>query len=120
MLQRDRAVLTALLDHCDHIIQACQSVPDPHSTFLHDYPFQTRLCSRLMELGRLNSQLSDQVRELAPPIPWEVVEEVQNAYAIYCDPRDLGSVWEVLLCDVPILAAFYRTMLSKPTPGGNV
>ena len=119
MLQRDRAVLTALLDLCTHITQTCRSVPDPQGTFLRDYLFQTRLCSSLIQLAQLNGDLSDQLQEAAPPISWEVVDEVRDAYAIYCDPGNLESVWDVLRFDVPMLAAFYQSVLTQSETGGT-
>ena len=109
---QDRGVLEKMAALCGQITGKLEEHPQPDRAFLEHYPLQTALCSALIDLARLGGELSEDIPVQSLPFSWEVAEKVRDAYAIYCDPDDLGEVWDVLRCDIPMLNNFCQQLLN--------
>lgn len=100
------------------IIGYCQRIESNLKRFDYDYPtfeadhlFQDACCMCVVQIGELVAQISDDVKNRAPSIPWRAIKDTRNFYVHAYGSIDLPSVWETLVNDIPALATVCEELL---------
>ena len=74
-----------------------------YAAFVSDYLFQDACCMCVVQIGELVGQLSDEIKQSSPAIPWRVIKDTRNFYVHAYGAIDLPSVWDTLNSDIPAL-----------------
>ena len=64
------------------------------------------------QIGELVAQLSDEVKQQNPAIPWRVIKDTRNFYVHAYGAIDIPSVWDTLNHDIPALKSACEAILS--------
>lgn len=65
----------------------------------------------VIQIGKLVSTLSEDVKQQYPDIPWRVIKDTRNFYVHAYGAVDLPSVWETLVNDIPALKEMCEKLL---------
>lgn len=65
----------------------------------------------VVQIGELVNQLSEQVKQSNPAIPWRIIKDTRNFYVHAYGSIDLPSVWDTLEHDIPGLKAACEQIL---------
>lgn len=66
----------------------------------------------IVQIRELVSQLSDEVKQQNPAIPWRVIKDTRNFYVHAYGAIDISSVWDTLNHDIPDLKSACEAILS--------
>ena len=110
---RDRKLLDKIVAYCDRIGDNLSRYDADYSAFLSDAMFQDACCMCVIQIGELVGELSDEVKALAPSVPWRVIKDTRNFYVHAYGAIDLESVWETLIHDIPALKSACQTLLAR-------
>lgn len=100
-IQKDKVLLyrDAEQDYLAKIIGYCHRIDSNLKRFNCDYPtfetnhlFQDARCICVVQIGELVGQLSDEVKESSPSIPWRTIKDTRNFYVHAYGSIDLPSV----------------------------
>ena len=67
----------------------------------------------VIQIGELVGELSENVKELHPSVPWRVIKDTRNFYVHAYGAIDLPSVWETLINDIPALRNACEDIISQ-------
>lgn len=92
-----------IIMYCTRIADNLERYHHDYAAFESDYLFQDACCMCVVQIGELAGQLSDEVRQNSPAIPWRVIKDTRNFYVHAYGAIDLPSVWDTLNNDIPAL-----------------
>ena len=67
----------------------------------------------IVQIGELAGQLSKDVKQQSPAIPWRVIKDTRNFYVHAYGAIDLSSVWDTLNKDIPALRDACKELMEK-------
>lgn len=77
--------------------------------FSRDTALQDAVIRRLMIIGEAATKLTDEIKNMAPDIPWKTIIAFRNVAIHDYTNISMGKVWEIYTSELPKL----RTQLSK-------
>jgi uncharacterized protein with HEPN domain len=83
------------------------------SAFEQDELLQVWFLRHLQIIGEAARRLPDEVRDLAPDIPWHKIIGMRNILVHGYFAIDLDVVWDAVQRDVPLLKAAVEALLKK-------
>lgn len=66
----------------------------------------------VVQIGKLVSQLSDEVKSQNEAIPWRIIKDTRNFYVHAYGSIDIPSVWDTLINDIPALKTACENILT--------
>lgn len=104
------------------ILEAIAAIDRYHdrvrSAFEQDELLQVWFLRHLQIIGEAARRLPDEVRDLAPDIPWHKIIGMRNILVHGYFAIDLDVVWDAVQRDVPLLKAAVEALLTKPEDQG--
>ena len=67
---------------------------------------------RIVQVGELVSQLSDETKAQNKAIPWRIIKDTRNFYVHAYGAIDIPSVWDTLENDIPALKTACEEILT--------
>ena len=110
--ERDRGNLERMLIHCRRIEDAKRRFGNTAETFSSDYDYQDVVNMNVFQLGEITNQLSDELKESIPEIPWHKIYGIRNIIAHAYVIVDSRTIWETIQTDIPDFAKIIRNYLS--------
>ena len=100
---RDREYLIRMIEYCDRIGSACERFGKTFESFIADPDYRDVINMNLFQIGELANQVSDELREEHPEVPWNQMYGIRNILAHAYIKIDDKIVWETVEKDIPIL-----------------
>lgn len=67
----------------------------------------------VVQIGELVSQLSDDVKQKNPAVPWRIIKDTRNFYVHAYGAIDVAAVWDTLEHDIPSLKVACEVILER-------
>lgn len=110
---RDQILLNKIIMYCDRISDNIARNKNSYSSFETDMMFQDACCMCIIQIGELVGQLSDEIRNQNPSVPWRTIKDTRNFYVHAYGSIDVASVWETLQQDIPLLKESCKKILNS-------
>lgn len=110
---RDEAILRKIVAYCVRIADNLERYHHDYAAFETDLLFQDACCMCIVQIGELAGQLSKDVKQQSPAIPWRVIKDTRNFYVHAYGAIDLSSVWDTLNKDIPALRDACKELMEK-------
>ena len=108
---RDRSILTHILNYCRQIDETIQRFGD-RETFVADTIFQNAVAMCLLQIGELAGHLSEGYRLTHSQVPWRQIKALRNIIAHNYGSIDAETAWEIVESDIPNLRTYCIDELS--------
>ena len=95
--------------YCRRIADNLERYHHDFSAFENDHLFQDACCMCVVQIGELVSQLSDDVKQKKPAVPWRIIKDTRNFYGAI----DVAAVWDTLEHDIPSLKVACEAILER-------
>jgi uncharacterized protein with HEPN domain len=109
-LRDDRERLADILEAID---RAQRYAVRGRTAFERDELIQVWMVQQLMIIGEAASQLSSEIRERSPEIPWRRIVGLRNRLVYAYFQADLALVWSVVEHDLPSLGKAVADLLDE-------
>ena len=86
--------------YCRRIADNLERYHHDFSAFENDHLFQDACCMCVVQIGELVSQLSDDVKQKNPAVPWRIIKDTRNFYVHAYGAIDVAAVWDTLEHDI--------------------
>lgn len=67
----------------------------------------------VVQICELVSQLSDDVKQKDPAVPWRIIKDTRNFYVHAYGAIDVAAVWDTLEHDIPSLKVACEAILER-------
>jgi uncharacterized protein with HEPN domain len=111
-LRDDRERLADILEAID---RAQRYAVRGRAAFESDELIQAWMVQQLMVIGEAASQLSGEMRERSPEVPWRRIVGLRNRLVHAYFQADLVLVWSVVVQDLPSLRKAVADLLDEST-----
>ena len=91
--------------YCDRIAENLARYQNSYESFESDVLLQDACCMCIIQIGELAGQLSEEIKNQNPSVPWRTIKDTRNFYVHAYGSIDIPSVWETLQQDIPALKA---------------
>lgn len=109
---RDKNILSHILEYCEQIEKCFLKFGNSHEDFLSDVVFRNALSMPVFQIQELSIHLSDEFKEKTKnEIPWKELRGMRNLFAHNYLEMDIEIIWEAATEDVPHLKEFCETQL---------
>ncbi len=89
--------------YCDRIAENLARYQNSYESFESDALLQDACCMCIIQIGELAGQLSEEIKNQNPSVPWRTIKDTRNFYVHAYGSIDIPSVWETLQQDIPML-----------------
>ena len=111
-MRDDRERLADILEAID---RAQRYAVRGRAAFESDELIQAWMVQQLMVIGEAASQLSGEMRERSPEIPWRRIVGLRNRLVHAYFQADLALVWSMVVHDLPSLRKAVADLLDEST-----
>lgn len=111
----DRAVsyLKSVIKYCRDILDIQKNYMT-YEDFLNNKSYQYSVSFCIEQIGELTKKLRDEgYSDKYPNIPWNEISGLRNRIAHGYDAVDIEMVYDISVCDIPILLDNYLEILAK-------
>ena len=81
--------------------------------FAEDFVVKNAVSMRILQIGELDSKLSDEFKNKYNALPWKDIKAMRNIAAHNYGEIDLEVLWETFINDVPDLKQYCQIILKK-------
>ncbi|MDR2558638.1 MAG: DUF86 domain-containing protein [Oscillospiraceae bacterium] len=106
MSSKDLNVLCRIIKYCNQINETCNDFDNSKKKFTESVTFRNAVCLCLLQIGELGNQLSEEFKENSKEIPWRSIKFLRNIVAHDYDKVDYDIVWDICICEIPVLLKF--------------
>ena len=110
MLEEERLRLLAIAERIALVLSWTAGVDE--AEFLADLKSRDAAAMSLLVIGETSRRLREETKARAPEIPWPAIISLRNRIAHGYETVDHQLVWQVLIEDLPALAAAVQRLLS--------
>jgi len=101
MNDKDKIILQKIIGYIDDIIQ--YSLGFDSTSFLQDKKTMSACAFGILQIGELSKELSDEVQDQNPIIPWKSIRGMRNRIAHDYVNIDSMVLWDTVKTDLPKL-----------------
>ncbi len=95
----NKAILLRILDNIDHIESLLSTMTE--ATFLSELKDFNAVCLELIQIGEKVNQLSPEVYDAYPEVPWHELYGLRNRIVHGYDKINKDIIWATLQQDIP-------------------
>jgi len=113
MKDGDISRIRHMLYYCDRVNNTVNRCQNSFDVFSKDWDFYNSISMSIMQIGECASGLSEEFRnDTKNSIPWGLVRAMRNMFAHEYYVMDKETIWETATHDIPLVAAFCRSLVS--------
>lgn len=101
--EKDRNIISLILDYCKKIDLAVQRFGNDYSIFVSDIDYQSACGMYIYQIGELTVQLSEEFKDRVKSIPWHEIKGMRNIFAHEYGEIDEERMWDTIQNDIPYL-----------------
>ena len=101
--ERDREYIIMMVEYCERIEAATVRFGNSYESFEKDNDYQDVINMNIFQIGELSNQLSDELKESMPDIPWHQLYGIRNILAHAYISIENKVIWDTVQNDIPKL-----------------
>ena len=112
MIQKDRTIIQKIRQYCNDIEALIERFGDDYTIYESDFAYQYACSMCIIQIGELTGQLSEEIKNASPDVPWNLIKGMRNLFAHDYSHVDNEIVWETLKSNIPELKRKCEEILS--------
>jgi len=113
MTKKDYQVLMHIDKYCDRINDTVIRYGNDYNTFYNDLDYFDSIGMKILQIGELTTNLSDDFRSSNTDIEWHQIKRMRNVYAHEYGKIDYERVWYTINTKIPELSSFCKNSIDE-------
>ena len=110
-IERDKSIIEHIKNYCEEIEQTIKRFGSMDENLENDNDYKKSLAMSILQIGELETHLSENFKENNAVIPWKNIKAMRNIVAHGYGKIDWEIVNEVAKNDIPVLKRFCEEKL---------